>query len=379
MKKILFILPSLTMGGLERLQVNLANALVARGHDVTILMLDNIRDLESELDSKVHLQYKPYKKTWFAKLPYIRSKFYDDGMWETRTSPKKLHEYYVGSEKYDVEIAFFRGLSIKIVSGCTDKTVKKLAWVHNDFSKAVGYNNNFKSIDDVIKAYKRFDNVVCVSNQAKEGFVSVLGDLDNLKIIYNLSPIEKIIELSKKNIVESNVKHNFNLVVVARLVDDAKGQLRLINVIDKLNKNGLDVGLTIVGDGVDKDKISQKINELNAGEYINMVGMQKNPYPYIRGADLLVCSSYFEGYNLTVAEALILGVPVLSTKCAGPCEILENGKYGLLVENSEEGLFEGLLKLIRDKDLFEYYKKMAIKRRDFFSEEKIIKQVEELF
>ena len=56
----------------------------------------------------------------------------------------------------------------------------------------------------------------------------------------------------------------------------------------------------------------------------------------------MVCASYFEGYNLTVAEALIVGTSVLSTRCAGPCEILDDGKYGLLVENSEAGLYNGI-------------------------------------
>ena len=122
-------------------------------------------------------------------------------------------------------------------------------------------------------------------------------------------------------------------------------------------------------------KIKKAIDERGAGGYITLTGSQKNPYPYIKEADLLVCSSYFEGYNLTVAEAVVLGVPVLSTRCAGPCEILDGGEYGMIVENSEDGLYEGLKKLLCDKALLENYREKAIERRDFFDKEKLLGQI----
>ena len=96
-------------------------------------------------------------------------------------------------------------------------------------------------------------------------------------------------------------------------------------------------------------------------------------------ADLYVCSSRFEGYNLTVAEALILGVPVLSTDCAGPNEILDNGKYGVIVENSEDGLYSGIKDLLDNSDKLRYYKKRVKERISFFDEETIVRQITELF
>ena len=109
-----------------------------------------------------------------------------------------------------------------------------------------------------------------------------------------------------------------------------------------------------------------------------MTGSQDNPYPYIKSSDLLVCASYFEGYNLTVAEALILGTPVLSTNCAGPNEILDNGKYGLIVDNSEEGLYSGIKDSLDNPEKMQYYKKKARERLDFFNENKIVDKIEEL-
>ena len=106
-----------------------------------------------------------------------------------------------------------------------------------------------------------------------------------------------------------------------------------------------------------------------------MTGMQKNPYPYIKDADLLVCSSYYEGYNLTVAEALIIGTPVLSTDCTGPREILDGGEYGMIVENSDEGLYNGLKRCCDDSALLKKYREKAKLRHDFFDEDRILKQI----
>ena len=94
---------------------------------------------------------------------------------------------------------------------------------------------------------------------------------------------------------------------------------------------------------------------------------------------MLVCSSYFEGYNLTVAESLILGTPVLSTNCAGPNEILDNGKYGIIVENSEDGLYFGIKDLLDNSDKLRYYKERTFERLVFFDEGKIVNKIIGLF
>ncbi len=377
MKKILFVLPSLGMGGLEKMQVNLANALVSRGYDVTVMTLENFCPLKEQLDKKVKFIYKPPKPLLGRKIPYIKHKFYDDGMWEKRASAKNLYNYYVGKDKYDVEIAFFRGLPVKIISGSTSNAVK-LCWAHNDFRKAFGYTNNFSSLQAVFNAYSAFDRVVCVSNMAKEGFIETIGDTKNLTSIYNFIP-PNVIDLAKEDVRLNVKKYALNAVVVGRLSDEAKGQTRLISAIKELNDEGLNIGLTIVGDGRDRLAIEDKIREYNLEDYVTLVGEQKNPYPFIKNADLLVCSSYYEGYNLTVAEALILGIPVMSTYCAGPVEILDDGKYGLIVENSEAGIKEGLRRLVDDKELLLNYKLKAKERVDFFSEEKIVNQIENLW
>lgn len=382
--KLLFIIPSLSIGGLEREQVTIANALADRGYDVTVLTLDANWSLKNLLDSRVNLCYKPYRPTMLRKLPYVKHRLFDDGMWETRMSPQALHRYYVGNAHFDVEIAFFRGLPVKIVSGAprflhkNAKRVQLLAWVHSDFRKATGFSNNFKSDSQVFQAYRRFDKVVCVSKQAEESFKAVIGDTGNTTTIYNMLPIKKIQQDAMEACPIPVVRHAKNLVLVGRLLDKAKGQIRLISVVKALQNEGLDVGLVLVGDGPDRQKIEDTIRDYAASDYVQLVGMQKNPYPYIKAADLLVCASYYEGYNLTVAEALICGTPVLSTDCTGPREILDGGKYGMLVENTERGLYKGLKALACSPDLLQHYRNEGKARTCFFDDNKIIAQIEAL-
>ena len=172
-------------------------------------------------------------------------------------------------------------------------------------------------------------------------------------------------------------KKKTTIASVGRIVD-AKGYDRLINVAEKLNANGLDYDLWIIGDGSEREKLQEIVHQKNL-KNVQFLGSQANPYKYMKQADLYVCSSRYEGYNLTVAEALILGVPVLSTNCTGPCEILDDGNYGVIVENGEEGLYTGIKDLLSNPDKLAYYKQKAIERKDFFNEEKIIGEIEELF
>ena len=130
---------------------------------------------------------------------------------------------------------------------------------------------------------------------------------------------------------------------------------RLINAFARLSQDGIDCALWLVGDGGDKDKLQSLAKEKGLTNVV-FLGKQLNPYKYMKNADLYVCSSLYEGYNLTVAEALILGVPTLSTNCTGPCEILDNGKYGVIVDNSEDGLFSGIKDLLTNADKLIYYR-----------------------
>ncbi len=247
--------------------------------------------------------------------------------------------------------------------------------MHNDFTKCSGIDNNFKNRNETIFAYGKFDKIVCVSNQAKDGFIKTIGYNDKTLTIYNLLPIERIKALSQE---PCNLEFNkFTVLSVGRLTRQ-KGYERLISAVKSLAEEGYSLDLCLIGDGEERDDLLKHIEDEKISN-VKLLGKKLNPYPYMKNADLYVCSSLYEGYNLTVAEALILGTPVLSTDCTGPKEILDNGKYGLVVDNSEFGLYNGIKKILDNREILIKLKKRAEERKSFFNEEKIISEIEELF
>ena len=107
------------------------------------------------------------------------------------------------------------------------------------------------------------------------------------------------------------------------------------------------------------------------------LGYQDNPYKYVAKADIFVCSSRSEGYSTAVSEALILGVPVVSTNCSGSYELLgNNNEYGIVTENNEQSLYQGIKQLIDSPSLLIHYKKQAQLRKDLFSINSTVASVE---
>ena len=378
-KKILFVSPSLLNGGLERVLVTIANKLAQAGYDVTIRTFKAEFDLLGELDERIHFYYKRPDLQLGKKIPYIRYKFYDDDMWQRRATPRQLYRYYVGREKYDVEIAFFQGMPMRIVRGSTNKKAIRLTWVHNDMTKTLDFWDKFRSKEECLELYRFFDGIVCVSKQAAERFRIAVEDLSQIKVVYNMLPVEKIIRQADEEPSVSVDKGKLHIVLVGRIRELHKGQRRLIKIISRLHEEGKDVSLALIGTGPDEQMMKDTIREYHAQSYIKAVGGVLNPYPYIKEADLLVCGSYYEGYNLTVAEAVILNTPVLSTDCTGPKEILDDGRYGMIVENSEEGLYQGIKRLYDSPELLEEYREKEKERLDFFDQDQLLRQLTDLF
>ena len=95
--------------------------------------------------------------------------------------------------------------------------------------------------------------------------------------------------------------------------------------------------------------------ELGVDETAEMVGFTDNPYPYFKAADFYVLSSRYEGFPTVLFEAIILRKNIIATEVSGVNEMLENGKLGLIVENSEEGIYKGMKKALTEPEFFEPY------------------------
>lgn len=381
MKNILFVTSALGIGGMERVLVDISNELVNRGYDVTIITyVKNEGDSWIvDLDERVHFIYKKNRDFPIReKLPYIH-RYYKKNklLWETRASAKSLYKYYVGNKnRYDVEIAFCRGMAVKIVSGSTNKKSVKLNWIHNDYTlvdpKTI--TTSFNNMEEAKEAYRVFDKIVAVSNQAKEKFIEVIGYKEKVVTIYNMLPIQSILSKSEKPCPVA--KRRFTVISVARLIP-AKGYDTLLRAVKRLTEEGYDFDLWLVGReyGSEYRAYAQQHHLDN----VKFLGNQMNPYCFMTQADLYFCSSWREGFSISVAEAMCCGLPVISTNCTGPTEILDNGKYGILINYDENEMYLALKRVLDNPDALDGYKEKSLQRSKYFSSERIIEEIIDLF
>ncbi len=378
-KRVLFVTESLARGGMETVLVTISNALVNRGYDVTIICYNPLDELRKDLNPAVRYIYKPRREfKVMNRIPHIRRYYnYRKAAWEHRASPSTLYKYYVGNEKYDIEIGFYRGPSIKIISGSTNKDSVKIAWVHTDFKlcdmrTVVGWFNN---LDEAKKAYGKMDRIACVSDQAKISFADVIGHQDKTVTVYNMISASEIEQLKAEPCPIK--KKRFTFVTVGRLIPD-KRQDRILTATKRLCDEGYQFDVWIIGGGRSEDALK---NYCIANHLDNIVftGMQDNPYKYLKEADVFVLPSKREGFAIVIPEAMACGLPILSTRCTGPIEILNDGEYGFLVDNCSEGIYSGMKNVLINPSILDKYIKNAEKRYLDFDENKIFGEIINLF
>lgn len=279
--------------------------------------------------------------------------------------------------EFDLKVAYLEGFPTKILSSDTDKC-PKIAFVHSDFSRGYTLQKVYKTTNDCFEEYSRFDRVAFVSRTALKGFESMIGKLDNAEVLYNVMDIKAINTISNEECPSPfRMPNSLRLIAVGRL-SAPKSFDRLINVIARLNNEGRKIELAILGDGDLRDILIEQCRQLNC-KNITFLGYQTNPYKYFRYADMMVCSSLYEGYSTTVTEAMLLKLPVITTDCSGMEEILDGGKYGIITSNSEQGLYEGLTSVLENPEKLDSLRERMTEKSEKMLQNENLKQNIEFF
>lgn len=375
MKKILFGITSLTLGGAERVLVDLANALCDK-YEITIFTIYAKGELEKQLSKK--LKVKSLYNVEYNELTNIKRIIIPLKILLNR---KKIYKKYI-YDNYDVEIAFLEGPITRLFS-INNKNTKKIAWIHNDITKVFGngLKSKLKKILDK-RIYSKYDTIVFVSEDNLKKFNKEYKDIRNKylepikkEVIYNYIDKENIIKKAEeKNDIVFN-KDRINFVTVARLVEQ-KGIDRLIEIHSRLIKNGLKHNFYIIGDGPEKEKLEILIKKQKIEETFKLLGKKENPYPYIKKADYFCLLSRFEGYGMVLEEAKILDKPIIITDTAAR-EAVENYENARIFKNTEDGIYNGLENIIlnnnkeklKNDNKFEYDNKNIIEKIERLMEE----------
>ncbi len=346
--KILLTIGDITLkGGAERVVANLANAYAQIGLDVEILSFYKSGDKEAfELDNRVKLSYMHQKSFDKKRKNFFYKMFY-----------KFIESYILKRDFKDKDFIIFNNSP-------------HFPLFKNKNTKYIRINHA-TSKGRYLKRYDYFDTLVLIAT----------GEIDfwkkhhkSVAIIPNFLP----------NISNLNTNYSQKVVVSVGRLSKEKGFLRLIDIWKLIqdSKEFKDWKLHIVGDGELKEKIENKIKDLNLTNSIILKPFTKDVESEYLSASIYTMTSYFEGFGMVLIEAQSYALPTISFDIAtGPRDIIEDDKSGYLIEDNNLNKYATKLKtLMQDENL---RAKMGAKSKEIvkskFSKEVVMKQWMELF
>ena len=364
MIKILFFIETLSGGGAEKVLQNLVNNMDKEKFDITVQTVWK-ENPEKYLNNNI--KYK-YIYPCYSKLNNYK--------YRLSALLKIIYPLHI-KDNYDIEVAYLECGATKVISTSTNKKARKLAWVHCDLSKKISNITEFKKKS--VNWYKKFDNVVCVSRDVERSFKSIYGNEFDTEVIYNVIDDFSIKEKANENVEGYSFDKKIPTIVSVGRLSPEKRFDRLIKAHKTLLDEGFSNKLLIIGEGDEREKLEQLIKTSDLQDTVTLAGFRSNPYPYIKNADLLVCSSDYEGFSSFVAEGLILGKAIVTTNCGGMEELLGSSQYGIITECDKKALSEGIKEFLSDNKLKEEYEKKAMERSKYFSIAASVNETEKLF
>lgn len=369
MKKVLVFIESLDGGGAEAILRNTVSVIDKSKFDITVVTETDNERYTDEVRSYVH--HRSFTKRNRSVLNEIINKVIIK--YSLLASEKAVRNNLIKGD-YDVEIAFCEGYATKVIGNSGRKNCKKIAWVHTDVINHPWSEAIHGGAENERKCYENFDAIVCVSETMKESFVKKYGMAEKVHVVYNVIDDEETCRKSEEPV---NIDLPHPIFSLAGRITQVKGYDRLVRVCAKLRDMGYDFSVAILGKGDEEENIKKLISENSLEERIKLFGFQENPHKFIKNSDVFVCSSYAEGYSTAVSEAVILGVPVITTECSGMREIFGGEDCGIICENSDEALLEAMKKVLDEPSLLEFYKEGEKKRAESFSMASRIRVVED--
>lgn len=371
MKKIIIVINNLETGGVQNSLINLVKEIHDK-YKVTVLSFANKPSYQHLLPPDVQLleAKSPYKYLGFSQadmkgkpVDYIARIFWVIlnklcGRSKVIQLMNLFQNRIIG---YDCAISYIHeATENSFYGGCNDFVLRnieaklKIAWLHCDFEHCGANNEHSRNI------YPKFDRIVACSDGCGQSFLRCLPDLkDKVVVIRNCNDYRAI-----KNAATNGIEYDnclFNVVTVARLSEE-KGIERGIAAVECCIKAGLPVHYHIVGSGDQENKLRQIVADHQLDNAVSFYGNQKNPYQYIKNADLFLLPSYHEAAPMVFDEAMCLGVPVLATETTSTDEMILQNSSGIVCENSQQELTISLFKILSNQNQLLGIKKCLEKR-----------------
>lgn len=366
--RVLFVIDTMNAGGAEKVLLDTATAL-QNDFDVSVLALFEYPDDPNLVDQvKRVADYRSlftYRKggAFVRALNGARVRILRRML--RSLPPSLLHRLFVRGS-YEVEVAFLEGRATRLVSGLRDGRCVSYAWVHTDVEANPWADAYYRSLQEERECYGAFDRVLAVSSETAAKAARRFGV--DVRFVQNIVDSAAVVAKARQPHSSLCREGRLEVVAVGRL-EEVKGPDRLVRSVRRCLDAGIPVHATLVGDGGQRAALEELVGPLGVQEAVSFAGYQPNPYPFMADADLVVCPSRAEGFSGTVTEALLLGKPVLTTDCAGMADLLGDSQWGLVVENSQEGLDRGLQEVLSSPERLGQLAALASERgRDFSTE-----------
>ena len=367
-KKILFMVSSMNIGGVEKSLLSLLSVIPKDKYDITILTLEKKGGFLEYIPEHVKLE----EATWFKDIkPIIMEspqstikRYLAKG--KLFNIPSFVYSYYKSKntgnryiyyknilksipdneEIYDAAIAYAGPTEIiDAYIGYKVNAKKKIGWIHFDISKHNINERLYKRI------YEKFNKIFVVSNEANKKLNEIIPNtVGKSEVLLNIISKDLVCNMAKEEVDFDNQFNGIRIVTVGRLSKE-KGQDLAINVLDKLKKDGYKVRWYCIGDGSAREMYKELIKEKNLENDFILLGAIPNPYPYIKKADIYVQTSRHEGYCLTLAEAKCLCKPIISTDFIGAYDQIENNINGCISKAEDNEIYRCIKNIINDPKL----------------------------
>lgn len=369
-RKILFMSPFLAVGGVERVLVNLLKKLDYDKYDVSLCLYTNFGFYFDEIPLQVSV-FSIFNSRFFSRVfIYIKRKF-------NINFPLKLIVRNKIIKHYNVGVCFSDGILTDIMLFAKDRVDNKISWVHSCYKSQIDLKNVYTSnyIKMLLKnRYSQLNNLVFVSTNSRKEFEELFGHPTKMHTIYNLFDYEEVIKKGNEQITQNQDDEIIKIVAIGRLAK-VKEYSRLLSAAKILSQKKLKFKILIVGDGILKNELLSLRDSFSLKDQVDFLGLKLNPYPYLKNSNILALTSSSEAFPTVLIEAMILGVPIVATKCSGCVEITENGKYGLLSEHSAEDIADKIEQMITNPQLRQYYAELAKERMVFFNEKETLNKI----
>jgi glycosyltransferase involved in cell wall biosynthesis len=328
-KKILILIPSLEGGGVERIRLILASEFVKKGYCVEFALLKAKGSFLEEVRTKYKVHDLNIEKIRFLPIALLK---------------------LVKSVRPDAILASIWPITVMATIGLLFSKHKFTIVLseHNHLSTQysnMGFLHNLMMRITMIFSYRLADSVVAVS-EGVGADLSKLSFMHQKKIHIIHNPIQKP---KKQNSLEQKLAEDLwektieKKIISVGSLKKQKNHKLLIKAF-KYVSDEIPSKLMIVGTGKEKDSLLDLAKSLNLQDKIIFTGFQKNVSPLYAASDLFVLSSSYEGFGNVLLEALIHGLPIVSTDCqSGPAEILCNGSYGTLIPTDDVKALSGAM------------------------------------